>query len=112
MPVGLKYSKMSRFDGPPKVGALGFVYKDGKLSGPVDMFDDPAFDGARKLASDIADYIRRMGPFEPHRLPEEDMEYTTMPKVMEKLKERFQDMEGQPGNKNKGKKHEAVLDVE
>ena len=76
------------------------------------MFDDPAFDGARKLASDIADYIRRMGPFEPHRLPEEDMEYTTMPKVMEKLKERFQDMEGQPGNKNKGKKHEAVLDVE
>jgi fructose 1,6-bisphosphate aldolase/phosphatase len=112
MPVGLKYSKMSRFDGPPKVGALGFVYKDGKLSGPVDMFDDPAFDGARKLASDIADYIRRMGPFEPHRLPEEEMEYTTMPKVMEKLKERFQDMEGQPGNKNKGKKHEAVLDVE
>ena len=112
MPVGLKYSKMSRFDGPPKVGALGFVYKDGKLTGPVDMFDDPAFDGARKLASDIADYIRRMGPFEPHRLPEEDMEYTTMPKVMEKLKGRFQDMEGQPGNKNKGKKHEAVLDVE
>ena len=112
MPVGLKYSKMSRFDGPPKVGALGFVYKDGKLSGPVDMFDDPAFDGARKLASDIADYIRRMGPFEPHRLPEEEMEYTTMPKVMEKLKGRFQDMEGQPGNKNKGKKHEAILDVE
>jgi fructose 1,6-bisphosphate aldolase/phosphatase len=112
MPVGLKYSKMSRFDGPPKVGALGFVYKDGKLTGPVDMFDDPAFDGARKLASDIADYIRRMGPFEPHRLPEEDMEYTTMPKVMEKLKGRFQDMEGQPGNKNKGKKHEAILDVE
>lgn len=112
MPVGLKYSKMSRFDGPPKVGALGFVYKDGKLTGPVDMFDDPAFDGARKLASDIADYIRRMGPFEPHRLPEEDMEYTTMPKVMEKLKGRFQDMEGQLGNKNKGKKHEAILDVE
>lgn len=112
MPVGLKYSKMSRFDGPPKVGALGFVYKDGKLSGPVDMFDDPAFDGARKLASDIADYIRRMGPFEPHRLPDEEMEYTTLPKVMEKLKGRFVDMDSPQGSKNKGKKHEAILDVE
>jgi fructose 1,6-bisphosphate aldolase/phosphatase len=112
MPVGLKYSKMSRFDGPPKVGALGFVYKDGKLTGPVDMFDDPAFDGARKLASDIADYIRRMGPFEPHRLPDEEMEYTTLPKVMEKLKGRFVDMDSPQGSKNKGKKREAILDVE
>ncbi|MHB8361267.1 MAG: fructose-1,6-bisphosphate aldolase/phosphatase, partial [Thermoplasmataceae archaeon] len=112
MPVALKNSKMSRFDGPPKVGALGFVYKDGKLTGPVDMFDDPAFDGARRLASDIADYIRRMGPFEPHRLPEEDMEYTTLPKVMEKLKGRFSEVDASHGGQIKTKKHEAVLDVE
>jgi fructose 1,6-bisphosphate aldolase/phosphatase len=89
MPVAMKNSKMTRFDGPPRVVALGFVYKDKKLAGPVDMFDDPAYDNARKLANDITDYIRRMGPFEPHRLPEEDMEYTTLPKVMEKLKGRF-----------------------
>ncbi len=89
MPVAMKNSKMIRFDGPPRVVALGFVYKDKKLAGPVDMFDDPAYDNARKLANDITDYIRRMGPFEPHRLPEEDMEYTTLPKVMEKLKGRF-----------------------
>ncbi len=89
MPVAMKNSKMTRFDGPPRVVALGFVYKDKKLTGPVDMFDDPAYDNARKLANDITDYIRRMGPFEPHRLPEEDMEYTTLPKVMEKLKGRF-----------------------
>ncbi len=89
MPVAMKNSKMIRFDGPPRVVALGFVYKDKKLTGPVDMFDDPAYDNARKLANDITDYIRRMGPFEPHRLPEEDMEYTTLPKVMEKLKGRF-----------------------
>ena len=93
MPVGLQHSKMSRFDGPPKVGALGFVYKDKKLNGPVDMFDDPAFDNARQKANDIADYIRRMGPFEPHRLPEEDMEYTTLPKVLEKLSGRFTDLD-------------------
>jgi fructose 1,6-bisphosphate aldolase/phosphatase len=60
------------------------------LVGPVDLFDDPAFDGARKMANDIADYMRRHGPFEPHRLPLEDMEYTTLPKVMEKLKGRLE----------------------
>ncbi|HLH86608.1 MAG TPA: fructose-1,6-bisphosphate aldolase/phosphatase [Thermoplasmataceae archaeon] len=90
MPVGLKQAKMTRFDGPPRVAALGFVLKDGKLSGPVDMFDDPAFDGARKTAVEIVDYIRRMGPFEPHRLPEEEMEYTTLPRVLEKFKSQFE----------------------
>ncbi len=40
-------------------------------------------------ANDIADILRRHGPFEPHRLPLEEMEYTTMPEVMKKLKGRF-----------------------
>ncbi|MCL5783198.1 MAG: fructose-1,6-bisphosphatase [Candidatus Thermoplasmatota archaeon] len=90
MPVGLKDAKMTRFDGPPRVVALGFVLKDGKLSGPVDMFDDVAFDGARKTALNVVDYLRRMGPFEPHRLPEEEMEYTTLPRVLEKFKGKFE----------------------
>ncbi len=90
MPVGLKDAKMTRFDGPPRVVALGFQLAEGKLVGPVDLFDDPAFDGARRQAVEIADYMRRHGPFEPHRLPLEEMEYTTLPKVMEKLKERFE----------------------
>ena len=55
MPVGMKYAKMTRFDGPPRVVSLGFVLKNGKLSGPVDMFDDPAFDGARRTAVDVVD---------------------------------------------------------
>ena len=100
MPVGLKDSKMTRFDGPPRVACLGFVLKDGKLSGPVDMFDDPAFDGARKTATEIADYLRRMGPFEPHRLPDEEMEYTTLPKVLDKLKGRFESLD-KPQKKTK-----------
>jgi Archaeal fructose 1,6-bisphosphatase len=83
------------------VVASGFVYKDHKLSGPVDMFDDPAYDNARNLASSIADYLRRMGPFEPHRLPEEDMEYTTLPKVMEKLKDRFEHVDAVEKRKSK-----------
>lgn len=102
MPVSQKDSKMTRFDGPPRVVALGFVLKDGKLSGPVDMFDDPAFDGTRKTAMEIVDYIRRMGPFEPHRLPEDEMEYTTLPHVLEKYKGQFEPIEGAVRKKNLG----------
>ena len=53
------------------------------------MFDDPAFDNARQEARDIADMLRRHGPFDPHRLPQEEMEYTTKPQVMKKLEKRF-----------------------
>jgi fructose 1,6-bisphosphate aldolase/phosphatase len=59
------------------------------LVGPRDLFDDLAFDDARRQANDIANYLRRMGPFEPHRLPLDEMEYTTMPQVTKKLKGRF-----------------------
>jgi len=61
------------------------------LIGPEDMFKDIAFNNARQEAMNMADYLRRLGPFEPHRLPLEEMEYTTMPQVMKKLKDRFQD---------------------
>jgi fructose 1,6-bisphosphate aldolase/phosphatase len=53
------------------------------------MFADKSYDNARKMALDVADYLRRHGPFEPHRLGLDEMEYTTMPEVMEKLKDRF-----------------------
>jgi fructose 1,6-bisphosphate aldolase/phosphatase len=38
--------------------------------------------------------LRRLGPFEPHRLPLEEMEYTTLPQVLKKLKGRFEKIEG------------------
>ncbi len=59
----------------------------------LDMFDDPAFDYTRRKAQEITEYMRRHGAFEPHRLPLEEMEYTTLPKVMEKLKSRFESVE-------------------
>lgn len=90
MPVPIRQSNPSRFDGPPRVVAAGFQLAEGKLVGPLDMFDDPAFDNARKEALDMADMLRRHGPFEPHRLPLEEMEYTTMPQVTKKLAGRFQ----------------------
>ncbi|HFB83240.1 MAG TPA: fructose 1,6-bisphosphatase, partial [Thermodesulfatator sp.] len=64
---------------------------NGRLVGPVDLFDDPAFDMARHECSYMANRLRRQGIFEPHRLPPEEMEYTTLPKVMERLKDRFMD---------------------
>jgi fructose 1,6-bisphosphate aldolase/phosphatase len=93
MPVGLENAAPSRFDGPPRVVALGFQLADGKLVGPRDMFDDVAFDNARAEANHIADYLRKHGPFEPHRLPLEEMEYTTMPLMAKKLASRWQPME-------------------
>ena len=96
MPVPQRYAKCTRFDGPPRVVALGFQVKNGRLIGPADLFDDVEFDEARRTAQFIADYIRRHGPFMPHRLGPEEMEYTTLPQVLEKLKDRFVKVKGEP----------------
>jgi len=96
MPVPQRYAKCTRFDGPPRVVALGFQVKNGRLIGPADLFDDVAFDETRRTAQLIADYIRRHGPFMPHRLGPEEMEYTTLPQVLEKLKDRFVKVKGEP----------------
>jgi len=92
MPVAVGDSNPSRFDGPPRVTCAGFQLSGGKLIGPRDLFDDPAFEEARRQANSMADFLRRLGPFEPHRLPLEEMEYTTMPQVMKKLEGRFEDI--------------------
>jgi len=85
MPTSRAQATPSRFDGPPRVIACGFQLANGKLVGPRDMFDDPSFDLARQKANEVADYMRRHGPFEPHRLGLKDMEYTTLPQVLDKL---------------------------
>lgn len=89
MPVGVDQAVPTRFDGPPRVIALGFQVANGRLVGPQDFFADLSYDDARAQANRIAGYMRGMGPFEPHRLPLEEMEYTTLPEVMGKLKDRF-----------------------
>jgi len=96
MPVGLKDSQCTVFDGPPRMVAIGFQICDGAIAcdddgKPMisDLFNDPAFDMARKEAMEYAAALRRMGEFEPARLPAEALEYTTLPQVLEKLKGRF-----------------------
>jgi fructose 1,6-bisphosphate aldolase/phosphatase len=89
MPVSVAEANPTRFDGPPRVIALGFQVSNGTLIGPRDMFADVSYDLARKQANEVANYIRRHGPFEPQRLPLADMEYTTLPQVLKKLKGKF-----------------------
>ncbi len=93
MPTSFKDARPSRFDGPPRVIAAGYQVCQGKLIGPNDLFDDPAFDYAREEANKVANILRRQGIFEPHRLPSEEMEYTSLPKVLKKLENRFYDPE-------------------
>ena len=93
MPVSELEANPIRFDGPPRVVGLGFQIANGELVGPIDLFDDPAFDPTREESAKIATYLRRHGPFEPHRLPDEEMEYTSLPRVIGKLEDRFEDID-------------------
>lgn len=89
MPVSQEDATPSRFDGPPRVMCLGFQVHEGKLGVPRDMLGDPAFDRARTTANEVMDYLRRHGPFEPHRLPLDDLEYTTMHDLEARLADRW-----------------------
>ncbi len=89
MPVAQKDATPTRFDGPPRIVGMGFNVNNGKLEGPRDLFDDKSFDLTRQRCLEITDYMRRHGPFEPHRVSEKELEYTTLPAVLEKLKPRL-----------------------
>ncbi len=93
MPCSMDQCNPTRFDGPPRVIGLGFQLANGKLQGPQDFFADTAFDRARETANILADYLRSLGPFEPHRLSLDELEYTTLPLVMEKLEGRLKPIE-------------------
>ncbi|MEM2738563.1 MAG: fructose-1,6-bisphosphate aldolase/phosphatase [Candidatus Bathyarchaeia archaeon] len=96
MPVGLNDARCTIFDGPPRLVALGFQVCNGTIASDdegnpmiADFFADPAFEKARKEALKLAAMLRHMGEFEPARLSVESMEYTTLPQIIEKLKEKF-----------------------
>ncbi|MBI5885412.1 MAG: fructose 1,6-bisphosphatase [Deltaproteobacteria bacterium] len=89
MPVPFYEANPTRFDGPPRAIAAGFQVSDGRLIGPHDMFDDPSFDETRRLAGQITEYMRRHGPFEPHRQSEIDLESTNLPHIVEMIRDRF-----------------------
>jgi fructose 1,6-bisphosphate aldolase/phosphatase len=42
------------------------------------------------MANEMANIMRRQGPFEPHRLHLDELEYTTMPQIMQRLETRWE----------------------
>lgn len=111
MPCSFEDANPSRFDGPPRLIGAGFQLTNGELHGPRDMFDDPIFDRTREKASDVTDYLREHGPFEPHRLPLGEMEYTTLPEVADRLEDRWEPAESaeqEQGSTNESPAPETV----
>jgi len=94
--LGLRDPKCAAFDGPPRIVAMGFQVANGEIANDddrkpmiADMFDDPAFRQTRHEARIYATLLRRMGEFEPARLGPEEMEYTSLKRLLEKLEGRF-----------------------
>lgn len=94
--LGLRDPKCAAFDGPPRMVAMGFQVANGEIASDdtrkpmiADMFDDPAFRQARYEARIYATMLRRMEEFEPARLGPEEIEYTSLKRLLEKLKGRF-----------------------
>ena len=93
MPVK-KNSTISYFDGPPVVSSLAFCVRDGKLTEPVDAFDQPFWDYIRNKASKKALEIRRQGFYGQAMLPFIELEYTGITKTLEELEKRFKIKKG------------------
>lgn len=100
-PVSLEESDPTYFDGPPPISAIGLHVVNGKLQGlenpssetgehiPVDYFKFPCWNHIREESMRLNVAIRKQGPIMPAILPPDEMEYTTKPQVLEKLKGRF-----------------------
>jgi fructose 1,6-bisphosphate aldolase/phosphatase len=78
----------STFFCAPMVCALGFSLKEGRLTGPVDLFADPVWDAVRAKVVEKAQEMRRQGFYGPAMLPMEELEYTG-------IAERLRELEGE-----------------
>jgi len=104
-PCSVEDSNPSYFDGPPRIVALGLQVSDGTFQGiedpdlppgehtPLDFFAGSVWNHVRQKAVEMSVYMRGHGPFMPAILAPEEMEYTTRPAVLEKLKKRFESID-------------------
>jgi fructose 1,6-bisphosphate aldolase/phosphatase len=88
MPVK-KDSPISFFDGPPIVSCLAFSVKNGKLTEPADVFDQPYWDYVRNKVSQKAEEIRKQGFLGAAMLPMSELEYTGVVETLKELEKRF-----------------------
>jgi fructose 1,6-bisphosphate aldolase/phosphatase len=88
MPCKLN-SIISYFDGPPIVTGAAFCVKEGKLTEPADVFDQPFWDYVRMQAAEKAVAIRRQGFSGAAMLPFSELEYGGVVEKLDKLEKRF-----------------------
>jgi len=88
MPVK-KNSPVSFFDGPPIVSCLAFCLKDGKLTEPADIFDQPYWDYVRQKVAQKAEEIRKQGFYGAAMLPYSELEYGGIVETLRQLEKRF-----------------------
>ncbi|GAA6735491.1 fructose-1,6-bisphosphate aldolase/phosphatase [Thermus oshimai] len=88
MPVRAN-TQASSFFCVPMVCGLAFSLKEGRLSEPVDLFADPAWDVVRLRAMEKAQDMRRQGFYGPAMLPMEELEYTGIAERLRELEREF-----------------------
>lgn len=88
MPVKAN-TQASSFFCVPMVCGLAFSLKEGRLSEPVDLFADPAWDAVRLRAMEKAMDMRRQGFYGPAMLPMEELEYTGIAERLRALEREF-----------------------
>ncbi len=85
---------ISFFDGPTVMSAAGYCVHEGKLTGPVDYFDQPFWDVIREKATEKTLAMREQGFFNPAMGPQDEMEYTGVMENLKRLDSRFVKKEG------------------
>ncbi len=88
MPCKLN-ATISYFDGPPVVTGAAFSIKEGKLSEPADVFDQPVWDYVRHQTAEKAIAIRRQGFSGAAMLPFSELEYGGVVEKLQKLEKKF-----------------------
>jgi len=88
MPVK-QNSIISFFDGPTIIAAAGYCVHEGKLTGPVDLFDQPFWETIQVKASEKTLSIRAQGYFSPAMAGMDELEYTGVVENLKRLDEKF-----------------------
>ena len=88
MPVHLN-TGISYFDGPPIVSCAGFCVHNGKLTEPIDGFEQAFWHTVRERVAEKAMEMRRQGFFGAAMLPMSELEYTGIAEKLAVLDKRF-----------------------